>query len=163
VEEIETVYETEIEAGRFADTPDLWAAIYTQKILPSASAKIGSLMGNLAHKLQLTGGGGPGEQASVEEAQRELSRLRARIEAAENPQSASGQSVLSSTNKRELHVRPLLEQKGWSTHDWAVHSNVDSHTAYDYLKGKTNPYASTRAKLAKSLEIDVTELTDDGC
>jgi hypothetical protein len=98
VEEIEAVYETEINAGRFADTPDLWAAVYAQKILPSALAKIGSLMWNLAHKLWLTGEGGPGEQASVAAAQMELSQLRVRIKCelanaasqAENARSPSG-------------------------------------------------------------------------
>jgi len=79
-EELKTVYETEIEEGRFADTPSLWAAVYANKILPSVSVRITSLVGNLAHKLGLTGGGGPGEKASVEEAQRELSRLRAGLE-----------------------------------------------------------------------------------
>jgi hypothetical protein len=54
----------------------------------------------------------------------------------------------SSTLDRESHIRPLLDRKGWSTH----------HTVYDYLKGDTDPYPSTRAKMAKSLGIDVTEL-----
>jgi hypothetical protein len=80
VEEIKTAYETEIEAGRFADTPDLWAAVYAQKIVPSATANISSLLWHLGHNLWLTNGGGPGERASIEEAQRELSRLRARLE-----------------------------------------------------------------------------------
>lgn len=174
VEEIESVYEAEIDAGRFADTPNLWAAVYAQKILPSASAKIGSLMWNLTHKLWLTGGSGPGEQASVETAQMELSRLRARIEcelataasqaeeatgeASENARSTSGHNTASSTNERESRIRPLLERKGWSTHDWAVQSNLDFHTVSDYLKGKTQSYPSTRTQLAKSLGIDVADL-----
>jgi hypothetical protein len=174
VEEIEAVYETEIDAGRFADTPGLWAGVYAAKILPSVSAKINSLTFKLGHKLWLTGGGGPGEQASVEEAQRELSRLRARLEcelataasqaeeatgqASENARPTSGHNTASSANERESCMRPLLERKGWSTHDWAIQSKVDFHTASDYLKGKTNPYASTRAKLAESLDIDVADL-----
>jgi hypothetical protein len=79
-DEMEAVYETEIKAGRFADTPDLWAAVYAQKILPSVSAKINGLVGNLAFRMWRTGGGGPGEQEAVEKAQRELSRLRTGLE-----------------------------------------------------------------------------------
>ena len=77
VEEMKAVYGKEIESGWFLDTPDLWAAVYAVKILPSVAPKIGSLLWNLAHKLWLTGAGGPGEQMAVEEAQRRLSRLRA--------------------------------------------------------------------------------------
>ena len=80
VEEIELVYQAEIEAGRFADTADLWAAVYSQKILPLVQPKIHSVMASLAFTLMRTGGGGPGEQATVQEAQRELSRLKARLE-----------------------------------------------------------------------------------
>jgi hypothetical protein len=35
---------------------------------------------------------------------------------------------------------------------------VDFHTANDYLKGITNPYASTRKKLADSLGVLVKDL-----
>lgn len=80
VEEIKAVYEKEIESGRFADTPDLWAAVYAVKILPSVAPKINSLRWNLTQKSWLTGAGGPGEQMAVEEAQRGLSRLRTGLE-----------------------------------------------------------------------------------
>lgn len=68
------------------------------------------------------------------------------------------QDKASSAHDRESRIRPLLERKGWSTNDWAVQSGVDFHTVSDYLKGDTDPYPSTRAKMAKSLGIDVTEL-----
>ena len=59
---------------------------------------------------------------------------------------------------RESFVRLLLVEKGWSTLDWAQKSNVDFHTADNYLKGKTSPCASTRRKLASSLGIAVADL-----
>ena len=58
--------------------------------------------------------------------------------------------------ERSLFVQPRLDKRGWSIKDWAEHSNVDFHTANDYLKGKTaKPYKSTRLKLAKSLHVAV--------
>jgi hypothetical protein len=56
--------------------------------------------------------------------------------------------------KRCAFVRPILTGKGWSTFEWATESKVDFHTADDYMKGTTNPYPSTRKKLATSLDID---------
>jgi hypothetical protein len=61
-------------------------------------------------------------------------------------------------NDRESFVIPILNQKGWSILDWASHSEVDFHTANDYLRGKTKPYKSTRKKLADSLGVKVEEL-----
>jgi hypothetical protein len=60
--------------------------------------------------------------------------------------------------KRQSVVRPLLEKNGWSILDWAAESNVDFHTADNYLKGKTNPYRSTRKKMADALGMPVTDL-----
>jgi transcriptional regulator with XRE-family HTH domain len=53
---------------------------------------------------------------------------------------------------------PILAKRGWSIHEWAVNSDVDFHTANGYLKGETNPFRSTRKKLAESLGIKVEEL-----
>ena len=61
-------------------------------------------------------------------------------------------------NDREVVVLPILLSKGWSILDWATASNVDFHTANDYLKGVTQPYPSTRKKLADSLDLDVKDL-----
>jgi hypothetical protein len=60
-------------------------------------------------------------------------------------------------NPRELYVRPLLEVRGWSNLDWAIHSEVDWKTAVNYLRGAKS-YASTRKKLAVSLKIDANDL-----
>ena len=60
--------------------------------------------------------------------------------------------------QREAFFRPLLENLGWSIHDWAKNSNVDFHTANDYIKGNTSPYPSTRKKLADSLRINAKEM-----
>jgi hypothetical protein len=62
------------------------------------------------------------------------------------------------TNERDLFVRPILDNKGWSILDWANDSGVDFHTANNYLKGETKPYKSTRTKLAKSLGVDAQKL-----
>jgi len=59
---------------------------------------------------------------------------------------------------REAFVRPLLEQKGWSIYEWSVNAKVDFHTANGYLKNKTNPYPSTKKKLAESLGVEPTNL-----
>jgi hypothetical protein len=59
---------------------------------------------------------------------------------------------------RAAFVMPILEKKGWSILDWANKSDVDFHTANDYLKGRTNPYRSTRKELAASLGVDVDKL-----
>jgi len=59
---------------------------------------------------------------------------------------------------RKAFVEPRLNAKGWSILDWANESHVDFHTSYDYLKGITNPYRSTRKKLATSLGVPVESL-----
>ena len=63
-----------------------------------------------------------------------------------------------SPQSRTQFVDQILTKKGWSTHDWAVQSNVDFHTADNYRKGFTKPFPSTRKKLADSLGIAVDEL-----
>jgi hypothetical protein len=67
------------------------------------------------------------------------------------------QSGLSPQDRKQL-IDPILTRKGWSIHDWAVQSEVDFHTANDYLMGKTNPFRSTRKKLATSLGVAVETL-----
>jgi hypothetical protein len=67
-------------------------------------------------------------------------------------------STMSPAEIRQAFVRPILTDKGWSIHDWADKANVDFHTANEYLKGTTNPYASTRKKLADSLGVAVADL-----
>lgn len=61
-------------------------------------------------------------------------------------------------SERESFVLPILDKKGWSILDWAHNSGVDFNTASNYLKGKTKPYKSTRAKLANSLGVEVLKL-----
>jgi hypothetical protein len=64
----------------------------------------------------------------------------------------------SPSSERQSFVLPILAKKGWSTLDWAIASEVDFHTADNYLKGTSKPYNSTRAKLAKSLGVEVHRL-----
>jgi hypothetical protein len=174
LEEMKAAYETEIASGRFANTADLWAAVYATKILPSVSAKSNSLAFKLAHRLWLTGGGRPEERAAIEESRRELARLRAELEsellsAHSHVEDARLGAALQVDVKeapqqplaaRELFVCPRLVEKGWSIHDWAKQSGVDFHTADDYLKGRRRCYPSTRKKLADSLGVGVVQLPD---
>jgi len=48
LDQIEGVYDKEIDAGRVADTPELWAAIYRHKILPAIPAHIDVLVFGVA-------------------------------------------------------------------------------------------------------------------
>jgi lambda repressor-like predicted transcriptional regulator len=56
-------------------------------------------------------------------------------------------------NKRKAFVEPILLAKGWSILDWANEAEVAYHTAADYLTGTTNPFRSSRTKLAKALGV----------
>jgi len=62
------------------------------------------------------------------------------------------------TKERASFVLPILAEKGWSTLDWAKHSEVDFNTAASYLKGKTRTFNSSRKKLAESLGVEVQKL-----
>src|SRR5260370_9169566 len=62
------------------------------------------------------------------------------------------------SNERASFVKPILDEKGWSTLDWAKHSEVDFNTAASYLKGKTRTFKSSRKKLAESLGVEVQKL-----
>jgi lambda repressor-like predicted transcriptional regulator len=71
--------------------------------------------------------------------------------------SASGPAT---SNAREAFIRPILEKKGFSVHDWARTAKVDFHTANNYLKGKTRPYPSTLKKLADALDVEVVKFRE---
>jgi hypothetical protein len=73
------------------------------------------------------------------------------------PPNNSLDTVTTNSPRRDF-VQPILETKGWSIEDWAIESKVAYHTAADYLSGRTNPYASSRVKLAKSLGVPVQQL-----
>jgi len=83
VEDIEGVYQAEIESGRVADSPDLWVGVY-EKLLVSGSAKINSLFSKPEQRMWLSSSGSPGTRASVqaafEETQRDFSRLRTELD-----------------------------------------------------------------------------------
>jgi hypothetical protein len=70
----------------------------------------------------------------------------------------AGRPAVQQTRPRLAFVQPILAEKGWSILDWANNSSVDFNTANNYLKGTTNPYASTRKKLADSLGVAVKDL-----
>lgn len=70
----------------------------------------------------------------------------------------NGETANAVENARQLFVRPILEKKGWSVHQFAVEAQVDFHTANDYLKGKTKPNRASRAQMAKALGVPVEDL-----
>jgi len=59
---------------------------------------------------------------------------------------------------RRAYVLPLLEEKGWSILEWATEAEVAYHTTADFLAGKTNPYRSSRLKMARALGVTVQQL-----
>ncbi len=73
----------------------------------------------------------------------------------EDASGKAGSVIVPHITAREAFVLPLLEKKGWSVLDWANESQLDYHTANDYLKDRTRPYASTRKKLAEGLGVEV--------
>lgn len=76
----------------------------------------------------------------------------------ENDRKIAQSTASGASNTRKTFLTPILEKKGFSVHDWANKANVDWHTADNYLNGKTNPYQSTRKRLADALSIGVEEL-----
>jgi len=60
--------------------------------------------------------------------------------------------------KAQTASRTANEARGWSLLDWAIHAGVDWHTTSDYANGRTNPYRSTRLKLATALGLSVHDL-----
>lgn len=66
--------------------------------------------------------------------------------------------VTTVSDERKSFVQPILEKKGWSTHQLAVEAELDFHTTNDYLEGKTKPNRSTRKQLAEALGIAVDKL-----
>jgi len=77
--------------------------------------------------------------------------------AAKSIPSSSGkgsQAISGRADARSAFIVPILEKKGWSILEWATESDVDFHTADNFLKGLTKPYRSTRKKLAQSLGLE---------
>jgi hypothetical protein len=62
------------------------------------------------------------------------------------------------SHARRSFVEPILYEKGWSISDWAKKAKVATHTATDYLAGKTNPHPYNRKNLADALGISIQQL-----
>ncbi|MGB9256166.1 MAG: hypothetical protein WCC25_15110, partial [Candidatus Korobacteraceae bacterium] len=77
-----------------------------------------------------------------------------------NPSRPKASDIPQRAHRRAAFVDPLLRKEGWSTGDWAQNSNVDFHTANDYLKGRTKPTRSTRKRLAESLSLAADDLPE---
>ncbi len=77
-----------------------------------------------------------------------------------NPSRPKTSDIPQRAHRRAAFVDPLLRKEGWSTGDWAQNSNVDFHTANDYLKGRTKPTRSTRKRLAESLSLAADDLPE---
>jgi hypothetical protein len=86
------------------------------------------------------------ERMAIQKSDPERMETSARVEAAQN------------SNAREPALRQILTAKGFSVRDWAKNADVDFHTADDFLKGKTTPYASTLKKLADALGMEISDL-----
>lgn len=71
---------------------------------------------------------------------------------------AIAEAVSAIAARRQSKILPLLEDKGWTTSQWAAEAGVDWHVPNDYLKGRRNPRPSSRKALAKALGLSVTEL-----
>lgn len=67
----------------------------------------------------------------------------------------SSQKAESKPTARKVLLSPVLKNNGLSIRDWASKANVSFDTARDYLNGKSDPYPSTRKKLADALGIRV--------
>ncbi len=101
--------------------------------------------------------GGP-EWDKLAEANSQIAKLKLELITRDQLETAVPVPEKVPANDRESFVMPILGKRGWSILDWANNSEVDYHTASDYLKGKTAPYKSTLKKLADSLGVDVQEL-----
>jgi lambda repressor-like predicted transcriptional regulator len=105
------------------------------------------------------------EQRRIERAEelaheRELAAIRAQPHALVLASQTSAPAPVESSNlnPRQAFVFPLLAKEGWSILDWANAARVSSATAHDFLRNRTNPYRSTRLKLAKSLGVSIQQL-----
>jgi hypothetical protein len=119
VEEIKGIYWTEIDAGRLVDAAELWAALYNY-VLVWVNAQKTSIVGNSVLELMRANGGGPGEQASVEEAQRELSRLVAEVEgelANASAVAAQEEASASTPQRPALQNHSAFVFRGSASHD----------------------------------------------
>lgn len=67
-------------------------------------------------------------------------------------------NAITEQRDRKTFLGPILDEKGFSVHDWARAATVDFHTANDYLTGKTRPHPNTLKKLADALGVKVPSL-----
>lgn len=142
-----------------------------QKRFENTQTRLAFLIGQYPQWEQWGGGYGPGNAAppyylKIRQLEKErdgivlelsnrrilMAQVDTRIERSSNRTSSNGRS------ERRAFVEARLAEKGWSIVDWAKHSSVDYHTAEKYLKGKSQPFASTRKKLADSLGVKIDDL-----
>jgi hypothetical protein len=69
-----------------------------------------------------------------------------------------GGRTRKAADTREGFLRPILDKKGFSVHEWARKAKVDFHTADNYLKAKTQPRPDTLKNLADALGVTVKRL-----
>lgn len=55
-------------------------------------------------------------------------------------------------------VVAFLRDKGWSVDRFAKEAGLDRHTVNDYMNGKTKPFPATKAAIAKTLGIKVSDM-----
>ena len=98
-----------------------------------------------------------GYKRTIEELKR-FEAERDRLIKSNQPQSIATKLGKAASDTREEQLRSMLDDRGFSIHDWAKRAGVDFHTADNFLKGKTKPYKSTRKKLADALGVKVEDL-----
>jgi lambda repressor-like predicted transcriptional regulator len=113
-------------------------------------------------------GGRRGKERRAElEHERALSAIRIQtaalikagaVEAPYMPSPVKSENDKTALNSRQAFVLPLLDAKGWSLFSWALAAKLAPDTVSDYLANKTRPYAKTRVKMAKALNIPVQQL-----
>jgi hypothetical protein len=91
------------------------------------------------------------EQAAASRAPSSPETPAARPPASESIQSETPEQK---SQRRKAVIKAMLADRSWSIGDWASEAKVDYNTADDYLKGLTDPRASTRGKLAAALNIE---------
>ncbi len=90
---------------------------------------------------------------------RAIAKAQARSSLVESNEKATRRNAAPG-GAREAFLRSILDNKGFSVHDWANKAGVDFHTADNFLKGKTQPYQSTRKKLAKALDVEAQKIPE---
>jgi hypothetical protein len=62
-------------------------------------------------------------------------------------------AVVARSERRKAVIDPLLQKKSWNVPQWAKRAGVSTWAAREYLKGKSEPHATTADALATALDL----------